>query len=269
MNWTKVKVILIILFVLINLMLVGILLNKNADDSSFSQQTLMEIKTILEKNNIEADDGLITPEVRNMSVPEAVPIMSDNSSFVKMLQKKGMLNEKGDYIIGNVTVSVYEDVVHFENSGDTAVSGSNIEEAVERFFLGFGIDTAESVAEKTENGDSTELRYIQSYDGFEIFGTYVDVIVANNVIKSANLYWYEISNTNIQTAETVSRAEALLDFAADKTRGGKACRVKSVTVGYAAEAAAAESVMNTQLIPTARITTSIGSEFFYDIRNPV
>ena len=87
MNWTKVKVILIILFVLINLMLVGILLNKNADDSSFSQQTLMEIKTILEKNNIEADDGLITPEVRNMSVPEAVPIMSHNSSFVKMLQK--------------------------------------------------------------------------------------------------------------------------------------------------------------------------------------
>ena len=73
MNWTKVKVILIILFVLINLMLVGILLNKNADDSSFSQQTLEEIKTILEKNNIEADDGLITPEVRNMSVPEAVP----------------------------------------------------------------------------------------------------------------------------------------------------------------------------------------------------
>lgn len=271
MNWTKVKVILIILFALINVMLAGVLYSKNSDDSHFSKQTLDEVKTILKNNNIEVPDKFISSETEIMSIPEATPIMSYESSFIKGIQGAAELNEKGDFIIGNTAVSVYEDVVHFENSEEGTAENTGGEEAklaAEKYFSDFGIDISAGFESAVRNGDEFTLKYVQKYNGFDIFGASGEVTVRGGAVSSANIVWYEISDKHIQSAKTVSPAEALLDFAADKTRGEKGCAVAAVVRGYTAQSDSGASVRNTQLIPSVKITTDIGSEFFYDIRNP-
>lgn len=271
MNWTKVKVILIILFAMINLMLAGVLYSKSSDDSRFSKQTLNEIKTILKNNNIEVPDKLVSAETEVMSIPEATPVMSYESSFLNKIKSVAELNEKGDFIIGSTAISVYEDVVHFENSAETASENIGEEEArlaAEKYFSELGIDISSGFEGAVGNGDTLTLKYVQKYKGFDIFGAYGEVVVKGGAVSSANIVWYEISDKHIQSAKIVSPAEALLDFAADKTRGEKGCAVVALELGYTAQSDSGASVRNTQLIPSAKITTDIGSEFFYDIRNP-
>lgn len=271
MNWTKVKVILIILFALINLMLAGVLYSKSSDDSRFSEQTLDEIKAILKNNNIEVPDKLVSAETEVMSIPEATPVMSYESSFLNKIQSAAALNEKGDYIIGSTAISVYEDVVHFENSAETASENTGEKEArlaAEKYFSELGIDISSGFEGASGNGDTLTLKYVQKYNGFDIFGAYGEVVVKGGAVRNANIVWYEISDKHIQSAKIVSPAEALLDFAADKTRGEKGCAVVALELGYTAQSDSGASVRNTQLIPSAKITTDIGSEFFYDIRNP-
>lgn len=271
MNWTKVKVILIILFALINIMLAGVLYSKNTDDSRFSGRTLEEIKTILKNNNIEVPDKFVISDTETMSIPEATPIMSYESSFIKKIRSTAELNEKGDFIIGNTAVSVYEDIVHFENTAESSGGASGEEEAklaAEKYFSEFGLDISGGFEGAVGNGGAFTLKYVQKYNGFDVFGAYGEVFVNGGTVSSANIVWYEISDNHIQSARTVSPAEVLLDFAADKTRGEKACAVDSLVLGYTAQSDSGASVRNTQLIPSAKITTDIGSEFFYDIRNP-
>ena len=271
MNWTKVKIILIILFVLINIMLVGVLYSKNTDDSHFSAQTLDEIKTILKNNDINVSDKFVSSETKTMSIPEATPIMSYESSFVKRIQDVAELDEKGNFLINGSVVSVCEDVVHFENTAEIATEGKSEEEAklaAEKYFSALGIDISDCFESAIKNGNTFTLKYVQKYNGLEIFGASVEAVVKGKTVSSADVIWYEISDKHIQSAKTISMAEALIDFAADKTRGEKGCTVISVMLGYTAQADYAESIRNTQLIPSAKITTDIGSEFFYDIRNP-
>lgn len=271
MNWTKVKVILIILFALINLVLAGVLYSKNTDDSRFSEQTIDEIKDILEKNNIEVPDRFVTSETENMLIPEATPIMSYDSAFVKKLKSTAQLNEKGDFITDDTAVSVYEDVVHFENAAEPVSESTNENEArlaAEKYFSGFGIDISGCFESAVKNGSTFTLKYTQKYQNFDIFGSSAEIFMSGGEVESANVTWYEISDEHIQSAKTVSPAEALLYFAADKTRGGKSCAVRAVTLGYTAQSETGANIRNTQLIPSAKITTDIGSEFFYDIRNP-
>lgn len=268
MNWTKVKIILIVLFVFVNIMLIGILYGRNTDDSKLSAEYLNEIKIILSKNGIEADSKLITSETADMTIPEATPITSYNSSFVKQLQKDRTISEKGDFVSENTVVSVYEDVVHIENSGEAENTLYSAEESAEKFFSEFGIDVSGCLETRTEKDNTVVLKYVQKYNGYDIFGSYAEAEFCENTIKSANIVWYEISEKNIQSAKTISSAEVLLDFAADKTRGVRDYAVKSVSLGYTAETDGTGTVQKAQMIPTAEITTDIDSIFFYDIRNP-
>lgn len=249
-------------------MLVGVLYSKTTEVGGFDAELLSEVKSILSENGVEVDGRFVTSETKDMLIPEVTPVTSRNSELVKTLEKNGELNDNGDFLIEGSTVSVYEDVVHFENTEGGENSAKTPEGAAEEYFSRFGLNLKGCLVGKDENGGGAVLRYVQKYDGFEVFGSYAEVKVEGGEVKSANVVWYEISDKRAPKTRTVSTAEALIDFAADKTRGEKACKVESVVLGYVAETDGSGTVRNTQMIPSVKVETSIGSSFYYDIRNP-
>ncbi len=256
MNWTKVKVILIILFLIINMILAGILINRSYNTAD---SLSVDITEILRARNITVAPHLVKTAGGTAKISDACPITSESSEFLKNLKTTAQLTEDGTYVTDSFKVSVYGDFVHIE------VLKSSFSSA-EQLFDALGLDFSSAIYEgKTEN--ETVYHYIEGYENHGIFGTMADVTITENTVKSADIAWYELSGKHEQFLETISFADALLNFASDKARGTQGCTVSEITFGYSVDAEDVAASAS-QMIPCIRITTDIGSSFYYDARRP-
>ncbi len=269
MNWMKVKVILIILFALINIMLISILIAWKRDDGVLTENSVEDIYQIMIDNRINVSRDFIDIQLSEMKITDVIPISSSESGFLEKLSGKAVLLPEGTYVYDNSRVMVYENFVQFENDGE--ISGKTeedkAEENIRKYFKKFGFDFKNAGLEKSEHTDEgLKLTYSQIYDGYKIFGAGATVLMEGNTVKSASVFWNEIPDSHYQSIETISFAEALLNFAGDKTRGKKGYKVESIEMGYSVESQDGR-VSESQMIPCIRITTDIGSSFFYDARS--
>ena len=261
MNWMKVKIILIILFLLINILLVGVIISKQYTNTPYTDGVSEDIKDIMTSIGITVPENLISTKSYSAKTADAYPITSDNSKFLQTLKTKSSLSEKGNYIYNGSEVSFYDSLVHFENS-DKSITDA------ETFFSLMGIDFSNAVLISRDTQDDKFIyNYTETYEDYEIFGAYAKVTVFEGYITGADIIWYEINPNNTRNAKTISNAEALLEFASDKGRGNKPCSVSDITLGYSVDAGG-ENAAVSQMVPCIRITTDIGSSFYYDARTP-
>lgn len=261
MNWMKVKVILIILFLIIDVLLVGIIISKNYTGSPDNEKVTADVSEIMAANSITVPKGLISAKSFNMEIADAYPIASDSSEFLKTVKTNGTVSETGNLVYNGSEITVYDNLVHFENS-DTSVSDA------ESLFSLMGIDFSNAtLVSGGATDDGYAYTYCETYNGFEIFGSSAKITVSEGYVVSADVVWYEISRDHLRSSKTLSSAEALLDFASDKSRGNKPCSVSDITLGYSVDAGV-ENASVSQMIPSICITTDIGSTYFYDARSP-
>lgn len=261
MNWMKVKVILIILFLFINIMLVGVLVTKNYNAEPDRAGISEDVYDILTANDISIDKSLIDAEAGYAGIADAYPVSSVESAFMKNIASNGEMTEDGKLMFNGSVIEVFDNLVHFDS-----VNGRYTQ--AKAYFESVGIDFSGAHLVSSEGNDSEgSAVYCEKYDGHEIFGTKATVKKSGGVIVSADVVWYEITEPRSGNSRTISYADALLDFAADKGRGNKPCTVVDISRGFSVDAGA-ETASVSQMIPCIRVTTAIGSSFYYDARSP-
>ena len=261
MNWMKVKIILIIFFLIINALLVSILVSRNYDGTFDSEGIAGDVYEILGKRDISVERDMIKTESVTSKTAYAYPVSSEESAFFGNLVANAEKTEDGKYLYNGSLIEVYDNFVHFDSLDGLYKNEKDYFESV-----GIDFDDSRLISEESNDADGIFV-YYETYDRMEIFGTRATVKKTAGVVVSADIVWYEISEEDSKSAKTISFADALLDFAADKGRGNKPCAVVDITRGFSVDAGS-ESVSVSQMIPAIRLTTEIGSNFYYDARSP-
>lgn len=261
MNWMKVKIILIIFFLIINALLVGILVSRNLDTVPNSESISHDVYDILKARNITVDRQIIDTSYGLAKAADAYPVSSEESDFLSNLISKSEKDENGNFIYNGSVIGIFDNLVHFESVDKKYNDAEAYFESV-----GFDFKDAYPVSSEGTETDGTVI-YLEKIDGLEVFGAKATVKISSGKVSSADVVWYEITEGHSKNTKTISIADALLDFAADKSRGNKPCTVSQATRGFSVDAGT-ENASVSQVIPCIRITTDIGSSFYYDARSP-
>lgn len=261
MNWMKVKIILIIFFLIINTLLIGILVSRNYDAVPDSDGIAGDVYEILKSRDITVDRDMISTESSVSETADAYPVSSRESAFLKNIDQKAEKTEDGRFVYNGSVIEIFENLVHLDST-------DGLYSDPETYFKSVGIDFSGAQLISSEGNDTEgSFVYCETYDGIEIFGTKATVRKSGGIILSADITWYEISGIRSPELKTISFADALLDFAADKSRGNKPCTIIDIARGFSVDAGV-ENASVSQMVPSIRVTTAIGSSFYYDARSP-
>lgn len=248
MNWKRIKNILIILFAIINLFVIFTLYQSEQKKITVSTKTIEEMVSVLKKNSIDIDKELI-PE--KTTIIKAVVLKNAISSEEEF--KKAVLNN-GETPSNGRTVSIIGD----EFTITDLYKPTNIEQA-EKWLGSMGIDLSFAKGQKTESG----YRFTQSFDGYPIFSSFIDVKVTNEgttVLGSWAVPQKVKGSPAIDIKHVVSVFPNLI---ADETRPQK-CTIIAVDLGYGQGAANGETYKESAAAPYWRITTADGREYFFE-----
>lgn len=271
MNQTRIKYIFILLFLVINLFLGYLLYQSQWRETSISEETVAHAVSALEQRGVLVSGSLIPRSSEKMKEVSVKNITEDSSAFVSALRKAGWNRE------GNVFTRAEEQLV-FENGRfyyegrlplEGQLSGDQLSDEVRKQLkqLSLNLEGIKlKTIEQVETG--TLLEYVQTYDGYEIFGTGLTVSVEAGEIVSVQGIWLEPVNTRSKRLATLFATEALMRFAEDGNRPPSS-RITEIKSGYyisEIDENVSHKVM--QMLPVFQITTSSGTKFYYDARSP-
>ncbi|MDY4977219.1 MAG: two-component system regulatory protein YycI [Clostridia bacterium] len=275
MNQVRIKWVFILLFLVINLFLAYLLYQSHWRETSISEETAAHAVSVLEQRGVVVNGSLIPRGSEKMREVSVRNIIENSSAFVSRLPEAGWRREEEGFSRGKDRISFENG--HFSYEGRLPVeenaSGDQLSREVckqlEQLSLNLeGIKL--KTIEQLEAG--TVLEYVQTYDGYEIFGTGLTVSVEKNEIISVQGIWLEPVNTRSKRQDTLFATEALMRFAEDEKRPST-CRVTEIRSGYyiseideSTDEAVAHKVM--QMLPVFQITASSGEKFYYDARSP-
>lgn len=275
MNWPRVKMILIILFLCINIFLLYNMFSSSWRSSSIDRQTIANVVEILSKNGITVNGDLIAPRVKAMKSADARNITNINSAFMKGLEENGWTEDgQGRFERDGSVLTIDKDKIYYENpnpqESDKELKQKQVASLVVKELGKLSLDVDGILLqgmEQTETG--YRLHYAQSYDGYEIFGTYLTVTVTNGGISALEGVWLDLIETQYGKHPILHSVKALLSFVQDSTRPEGESEITAVTPGYyIGEMQENVSHITMQMVPCWQITTATGKEYYYDARNP-
>lgn len=258
MEWSKIKTILIFIFVLVNLFLFVMFFKGEYVDNTLSDEIIDNTVIILQQNNITADKSVM-PKIHN-NVKICI-VENKYSTILDMLDAARQISAQNgvDYLKEDNTVISGESFTCTVNSKEDI---SNTFKYTKQEIVKTGLleDIEYKAVEK--NG------YVYFYLKFQnkiFYDSYIRVRTTNQGIQEIYGYnWLGDVVAEGGISETVSLAEIIIDFALD-AKFKKNVKLESVLPGYYI-GERGETVRVTAS-PVWEISTSDGQVFYYDMRN--
>lgn len=258
MEWSKIKTILIFIFVLVNLFLFVMFFKGEYVDNTLSDEIIDNTVIILQQNNITADKSVM-PKIHN-NVKICI-VENKYSTVLDMLNAARQISTQNgvDYLKEDNTVISGESFTCTVNSKEDI---SNTFKYTKKEIVKTGLleDIEYKAVEK--NG------YVYFYLKFQnkiFYDSYIRVRTTNQGIQEIYGYnWLGDVVAEGGISETVSPAEIIIDFALD-AKFKKNVKLESVLPGYYI-GERGETVRVTAS-PVWEISTSDGQVFYYDMRN--
>ncbi|MBE7042838.1 MAG: hypothetical protein E7399_05010 [Ruminococcaceae bacterium] len=270
MNHIKIKLVFIVLFLFINLFLGYLLYHSHWQETSISEEAVQHTVSALRKRNVQVDKSIIPRSNQKMREVSVKNIVEDSSSFVALLQETGWKKIDSGFQ-RNSEMILFSDG-KFEYTGKIALekelSGEQLSDAVLKKLKDLCIDIKGiklKTIEQVEKG--MRLEYVQTYEGYEIFGTRLTVSVKGSAIVSLYGIWLEPMDIQSKRQDTLFATEALVQFAQEEHHSP--VRITEIKSGYyisELDENISHKVM--QMLPSFQITTALGTKFYYDARSP-
>ena len=250
MNWSKVKTVLIILFLAIDIFLVIWNIRLQNEAGAVGKKTIENTAKLLAARGIELPEGTVTeqiPELKGISVRNAV---ASEAEFVGNVLGGRYKKEDNTFYNENSMVKITGNSFEIE-SNVTIKSAADAEKWLEE--LGFSLkDTV-----KAEYRGEFVIR--STYKGREIYGSKISVKPEGGKTRAYGSFFYVIEDS--ETDDDIVHVTAVLPKLIQE--GISNCSVSSVKIGYRVENSEGKFAEATAK-PAYKILLSDGREIFYN-----
>ncbi len=255
MHWTRVKTILIIIFLVIDLVLVSGIIMTSYTSPVIDDTLIEDTISILRRNNISIAKDVVPKTIPNMGVVELKNEWTDNTRAESIL-KSG----------AGASISFSESEFYFTDPSPKAITGSKI--AYKQALENMGIYAEESAITLSDG-----CFYVkQSVDGNVIFETEVFVKTADNGgISGANGYWI-LSDSAGSTSKKASSqltpvTSILINFTENPYKNPVGEEITLIETGYSLGTIYRDTQHKlVSVIPAYKITC-ISGYYMYDASN--
>lgn len=273
LEWSKTKSILIIGLILTNVILSLYLFSS---DSLFSKgdisedQSLKEVISILEKNNIYI----------NMDSVNYYQIIQDLELEYEIyeLDKIGKSIIDGDFEVDenaaysdNERVEIYSNTeIVYENENNSTensdADSKNAEIVADKFISKIGFSNDDKYIFSTSiNDNTTTITYKQSYNGFFLEDTYMNVVVKGDTVVEFNRKWFKIKNVYDNNRRVIAPSKALFLFMDQFENSNSKIIITDISFGYKLDTGVINSnVASGDAFPYWRIRTESDKIYFIE-----
>lgn len=253
MHWTRVKTILILVFLVIDLVLISSIIMTGYSAPTIDDTMIEDTISILGRNNIKAEKSVIPNIIQKMGVVELRNAWTDDAKASSVLT--------GDAATKSVTFS--ENNFHFIDSAPAGVPVSKA--GYKQAFENMGIYASEDFIEMS--GTTVSAR--QSIGNKVIFETEIFAETAENGgIKKADGYWILFDSADSTSKKAESQltpiTSVLINFAGNPYKNPNGEEITLIETGYSLGTIYRDTMHKlVSVIPAYKITCTSGY-YMYD-----
>ncbi|MBR2476739.1 MAG: hypothetical protein IKB50_01240 [Clostridia bacterium] len=227
MNWERMKSFLIVLFVGINIFLIGFMLNSVKNSSTVSKTVVADTTSILSDNNIYIDSNII-------------PLSTDNPGSFEVMPVN----------------------VNFTYTSKVQITDKNAKSEIKKALKSNGIKNNYII---TRNNDGSYCIGQKAYGHF-IFDSLINATCSGNTITLTGR-WYTLNSKPVgKDGEMLPVTSVLIEFMNNPVRDGNIHNcITSITIGYCVPGhdSGADYISMTA-VPCYSINLSNGVSFLYE-----
>lgn len=253
MHWTRLKTILIIVFLVIDVVLLSSIIMTSYSPPVIDDTLIEDTISILSRNNINIEKNVVPKTIPSMGMAELKNAWTDNTRAENIL-KSG----------SGASVSFDGSRFYFTDPAPKATNGSK--SAYKQALENMGIYAEESAITLSDGSFFAK----QSIDGNVIFETEVFANVSDNGgISSANGYWI-LSDSADSTAKKASSqllpvTSILINFTENPYKNPDGENIILIETGYSLGTIYRDTQHKlVSVIPAYKITCSSGAYYMYD-----
>lgn len=252
MNWSRIKTILIGLFLVIDLFLLIFNTTLRREGRTVSDRVIEDTQAVLSAQGITVSRALLSAKTPDMSRLSAENVLADEAAFLGRVLGSGYTKDGQTFTRGDKTVTL---------SGNTFVLRekrriSSVAEAGE-WLSDQGFDL--SATAQTEYNGLYVFRTM--YSGLEVFGSRITARQEGDEAVAEGSFLYIRGAENEKQSQTRHITSVLPRILAE---GAKSCEVVGVYPGYMCIQSMQERFTEATANPVYRIVLSDGQEFFYN-----
>ena len=271
MNSSRIKTILIILFLFTDIFLALSILTAKKEETSISPEVMDAAVQILGEHNILLDKSVIPAKLPRASVLQADNVISDYESFAKtMLGDSFSQRGDGTFFNGTSELALSGDSFHFKSAKSSDNSENyTLSEAEKSVFsylkeFGFNVTDAKVISSSSEGG-IWRVKIRGFAQGLPVYSSELDVSASRGGILSLSGSWFNPRDSIGEDSALKGITGILVDFASSYD-GIKQKSIKSIESGYSVFDSATYH-RSASLIPVTKIVLSDGDEYFMDSRS--
>jgi regulatory protein YycI of two-component signal transduction system YycFG len=266
-NWSGVKSILIIFFLITNSILLGILIESDNALYNIDSKILKSTIEILNKAQITIDENIVPHKNPKMSYAEAYNIIDDDESFAKSVIGEDAEYDGEKYIsaAGSVEINGDEFLINYTDKEYFAQYSDN-DKRIKAILKKIGFDDIGKYEIKSNISDGKNIiSIISKLESKYLFDSKIELVMIDNYVESIRGVCF-IQDTSVlsEVIETKSVTGVLIDFM-NQYKANAPIEITGLNIGYYKGESEVyhKSVV---LIPVWCIETSDGNKYYMDTR---
>ncbi len=273
MSWSKVKTLLIILFLFLNIFLAYNLYYKNGTSGEISTRTIEETVEILKRNNVEIDKSIISRKTRKIKKVEILNSIDTHYSLAKSLIGECYKTEDG--YTGELGEIKYKEVafeyVNYDKTNKKSITESNAIDVAVKFLKekGFEIKSAD-VRDFLKNDKNYIVKFGKSIGDYPVYESYLTVkISSDGMLLGAEGYWPQVKNNSGDTnVEVVNETTVLINLLSlEEFNYGIENTIVDIQLGYTlGSQPETETPILLTLLPSYRVILKNGENYIFDAK---
>lgn len=258
MEWSKIKTILIWIFVIVNIFLFSMYFNDMYSGNEISDEVVEDTISVLAKNNVVISKDVMPKDCSDVKIYNVENTYSTVSDMLEKVKKTSKENGISYFTDDNISVKGKNFTCKVTSNEDVSDIVDYAEEKIKKTGLLGDVD----YSLRESNG---YVYFYLKYGNMVFFDSYIRVKCTNKGIQE--IYgnnWYCDKVTEGSMAKTVSPAQILIDFAVEM-KYPKKVTITKVEAGY--YIGNRDETVRVTAFPVWEITLSDGGIYYYDRRN--
>ncbi len=269
MNWSKVKSIMIVFLILVNLSFLTYIVYEEVRSDKRNEQMAETVTTLLESRGITIDKNLVanSAKTENAESLYADNFISDYEVFAKIVLGETVIKSGTNSFKSELgTLTFKGDRFELKAQADknlytSKITKVNAQNIASEYLNKIGIDTKIAKKELIEENSVFKIKYVENINELPLFNSGIELISNSTGIISVSGNWYNISSQNSSISELKNVSGVLIDY----MNTGKKSEITNIELGYSIHDTSTyhESVF---LTPVWKITDSNDSVTYIDAR---
>lgn len=236
MNWSKVKSIMIVFLILVNLSFLTYIVYEEVRTNKRNEQMAQTVTMLLETRGITVDKKLVAKSAKTENAQSlyADNFISDYEGFAKVTlgddaTKTDSNNYKSEFGTLNFKGDCFE-IKALENKSLYAakVTKVNAQSIAKEYLKKIGIDTKNSTKEIVEENSLFKVKFSENINDLTLFNSGIEVIMDSTGIVLVKGNWYNVNSQNSSISELKNVSGILVDY----MNKGKKSQITNIELGY-------------------------------------